>query len=423
MYFLYSCLLFILSPFLLFSLYRTKAGKPKVGKRWKEHFGITPALTKPRPIWLHAVSVGEVIAAKPLIKALLVHYPNDTLLVTTTTATGAALVDELSLENDRVVHRYMPIDFGFAVRGFLRKIKPKAFLIMETELWPNTLKKVQETNIPILVLNARLSERAMKGYQKIQPFFSAFSAPVCQFICQFESDAAHFSQLAIKSQKIAQVGSLKFDLPTFNNKQEEITELEKNIGKRPVWLGASTHSGEDEILLKAHKKILAEVENALLILVPRHPERFNDVAQLIEKMQFNFVRRSDQNQISPQTQVYLADTLGEMMLLLSQANLVFMGGSLLGKKVGGHNVIEPASLGKPLLIGESFYNFQVITSALIEAKACQICQNESQISAAVIDLLTQPQKSKRKGEAAIAFVKQNQGALDSTLSLLRPWLK
>lgn len=422
MYFLYSCLLFILSPFLLFSLYRTKSGKPKIGKRWKEHFGITPRLKNPQPIWLHAVSVGEVIAAKPLIKALLKTYPNDTLLVTTTTATGAALVSELSLDNEKIEHRYMPIDFGFAVQGFLNTTRPKALLIMETELWPNTLKNVQKTNIPILVLNARLSERAMKGYQKIQPFFNAFSAPVCQFICQFESDAANFRHLGIQNDKITLAGSLKFDLPIFDNKQKGIISLQKAFNGRPVWLAASTHQGEDEILLSAHKKVLEKVKDALLILVPRHPERFNDVAELIKNKQFSFVRRSDKAQISAQTQVYLADTLGEMMLLLSQANLVFMGGSLVGKKVGGHNVIEPAFLGKPQLIGESFYNFQAITSALIEAKACQICQDESQIVTAVVDLLTKPEKAKEQGEAAIKFVKQNQGALDTTLSLLRPWL-
>lgn len=340
---LYTLLLFIAAPFLLLGLYRAKDGKPKVGKRWVEHFGRTPRLTSnTQPIWVHAVSVGEVIAAKPIILALRKAHPNASILVTTTTATGAAIASKLG---DGVEHRYMPIDFSFAVNGFLKRINPQAMLIMETELWPNTLTAVKKAGIPIVVMNARLSEKSMRGYQRVQPLFDLLSKNIDHILCQFQDDADRFIQLGVNSQNVSVSGSVKFDLPEFDETSDPVISLKQAIKQRPVWVAASTHPGEDEILLDAHQALLAEQPDALMVLVPRHPERFGDVAALIEQKEFSLSRRGQSQPIDDNTQVYLGDTMGEMMTLLAASKVTFMAGSLMGEKLGGHNLLEPASLG------------------------------------------------------------------------------
>lgn len=433
MRFFYTFLLALAAPFLLLSLYRAKNGKPKVGKRWVEHFGFTPPLkgalensstnaqseTDSAPIWIHAVSVGEVIAAKPFVLALREKYPTLPILITTTTATGAQIAAQLG---DDIEHRYMPIDFGFAVKGFLKRTKPQIFMIMETELWPNTLATVKKAEIPIIVINARLSESAMKGYQKIKPLFLQLSQNITHILCQFKTDAQRFKTLGIEEKKLSVCGSVKFDLPVFDALNVAVTDLKKQIMDRPVWIAASTHPGEDEILLKAHKKILEREPHALLILVPRHPERFNNVSNLIVNKGLSIARKSQQEAIKESTQVYLGDTLGEMMNLFCVSDCAFMAGSLLGKKVGGHNLLEPASLGKPILTGPSFYNFQVIAQEMIEKGACIVCQNKEDIVKNVITLFENNKEREKRGQAAREVVENNRGAVEKTMAAIKPWI-
>ena len=276
--FLYSFLLMLAAPFLLFGLYKTKEGKPSVGKRWVEHFGSTPLLNKPSPLWIHAVSVGEVIAAKPVIFAIQQQYPSLPILVTTTTATGAAMAEKIA----GVEHRYMPIDFAITVKRFLTRVQPRALLIMETELWPNTLAAVKAFGCPIVVLNARLSERSKHRYQKVQPLFNWIAAHLDLVLCQFKDDADRFKALGIAAEKVKVTGSVKFDLPDFDGANEAVTSLLQQMGERQTWIAASTHAGEDDILLRAHQKLLASHPDAILLLVPRHPERFNQVAERVE---------------------------------------------------------------------------------------------------------------------------------------------
>ncbi len=207
---IYTLLLALASPVLLFGLYKSKPNKPKFGSRWKEHFGITPKpKTDQRPVWIHAVSVGESIAAAPLIKALKKQNPEQPILVTTTTSTGAEQIEKLG---DLVEHRYMPIDFGFAVRGFLKTINPKQMLIIETELWPNTINAVHNAGIPITVVNARLSEKSCRNYAKVQPLFNLLHPNLTQVLCQTESDAERFARLGVAKEKLAVTGSIKFDI-------------------------------------------------------------------------------------------------------------------------------------------------------------------------------------------------------------------
>ncbi|EKO4251911.1 TPA: lipid IV(A) 3-deoxy-D-manno-octulosonic acid transferase [Vibrio parahaemolyticus] len=376
---IYTALLALASPFLLLGLYKSKPNKPKFGGRWKEHFGITPQLkTHQRPIWIHAVSVGESIAATPLIKELKQQFPEQPIVVTTTTSTGAEQIAKLG---DLVEHRYMPIDFGFAVKSFLKAIQPEKMLIIETELWPNTLNVVKQANVPITVVNARLSEKSCKNYAKVQWLFNQLHPCLTQVLCQTDSDAERFERLGVNKEKLSVTGSIKFDIQISDHVKQQGKALRAQLGKdRPVWIAASTHKGEDEQVLEAHKQILESHPNALLILVPRHPERFDDVFALCKKQGFETVRRTEKQPAENTTQIYLGDTMGEMLVLIGAADICFMGGSLIGDKVGGHNVLEPAALGVPVITGPSYYNFTEIVNLLKKHSFCNIITKINELS-------------------------------------------
>ncbi|MFN1532447.1 MULTISPECIES: lipid IV(A) 3-deoxy-D-manno-octulosonic acid transferase [Vibrio harveyi group] len=403
----YTLLLALASPFLLFGLYKSKPNKPKFGQRWKEHFGITPKLeTTEHPIWIHAVSVGESIAAIPLIKELKKQKPTQPILVTTTTSTGAEQIAKLG---DLVEHRYMPIDFGFAVKGFLKAIRPKQMLIIETELWPNTLNTVHNAGIPIIVVNARLSEKSCRNYAKVQPLFDLLHPCIDKVLCQAESDAGRFERLGIEKNKLFVTGSIKFDIHISDDVKEKAKALRDALGlERPIWIAASTHKGEDEQALEAHKKILESHPNALLILVPRHPERFEDVFELCQGQGFETARRTSQEEVTISTQVYLGNTMGEMLTLIGAADICFMGGSLIGDKVGGHNVLEPAALGVPVITGPSYYNFKEMVNSLIAQDGSIITVN---LSETVLSLLQSAQLKEKLVVNGKAFVEQNKGSI------------
>lgn len=388
---IYTLLLALASPILLFGLYKSKPNKPKFGPRWKEHFGITPKLnTDQRPIWIHAVSVGESIAAAPLIKALKKQNPEQTILVTTTTSTGAEQVEKLG---SLVEHRYMPIDFSFAVKGFLKATNPKQMLIIETELWPNTLNTVHKAGIPITVVNARLSEKSCNNYAKVQPLFNLLHPKLTQVLCQTESDATRFSQLGVAKEKLTVTGSIKFDIQISDEVKAKAKELRSVLGeKRPIWIAASTHKGEDEQVLEAHKQVLESHSDALLILVPRHPERFDSVFELCQKHSLETIRRTSQSDVAESTQVYLGDTMGEMLILIGAADVCFMGGSLIGDKVGGHNVLEPAALGVPVITGPSYFNFTEIVASLSQTESLSIIEDSSQLAESITDIFFNPRK-------------------------------
>ena len=420
---LYTLLLTLVSPFFLYSLYKSKPNKPKFGKRWKEHFGFTPALKTEKNntdnsyvVWFHTVSVGETIAATPLIKAYSKQYPTHTIVITTTTSTGAEQAQKIG---DITQHRYMPIDFAWTVRRFIKKIQPQKLFIMETELWPNTLATVAKNNIEITLFNARLSERSFLRYKKFQFFFNTMAKNIHQLLCQTQADANRFIALGISNAKVKATGSLKFDIDIKSNIIESGKALRDEIGKnRPVWIAASTHQGEDEILLNTHRMLLNQYSDLLLIIVPRHPERFKQTLNLSQQQKFQTISRSSHKKITSDIQVYLADTMGEMLTLVSAADICFMGGSLIGSKVGGHNLLEPAALGKPCLIGPSYYNFKEITEQLLNVGACFICPNNKSIYHVMMSLLNDIDLQKKSGNAALTVIKSNKGALPKTLNYL-----
>lgn len=412
---IYTLLLALLSPVLLFGLYKKKPNKPQFGDRWKEHFGFTPTLkTSDQPLWIHAVSVGEAIAATPLIKALKQQSPEQPILVTTTTSTGAEQIAKLG---DLVEHRYMPIDFPFAVNGFLKTVNPSKLLIIETELWPNTLHSVGKSNIPIYVVNARLSEKSCLGYAKIQPVFTELSKHLTKVLCQTQADADRFERLGINKEKLCVTGSIKFDIQISDEIKQQGQELRQLLGnERPIWIAASTHKGEDEQVLDAHKEVLKEHPNALLILVPRHPERFDTVFELSKNSGFKSVRRTSNKTVPAETQVYLGDTMGEMLVLIGTADVCFMGGSLLGDKVGGHNVLEPAALGVPVIIGPSYFNFKEIVNTLRGEQGIVICE-PTQLSNHIVKLIDDSTEYQLLQNSASNVVQSNQGALNRTVTI------
>ncbi|MCU8238253.1 lipid IV(A) 3-deoxy-D-manno-octulosonic acid transferase [Vibrio vulnificus] len=414
---LYTLILAVAAPLLLFGLYRSKPNKPKFGQRWKEHFGITPRLTSAdRPLWIHAVSVGESLAAVPLIKALKAENPAQVIVVTTTTSTGAEQMEKLG---DLVEHRYMPIDFSFAVRGFLKAINPTKMLIIETELWPNTLATVHKANIPIVVVNARLSEKSRSNYAKVHTLFDQIHPCLSKVLCQSQADADRFAELGVDADKLDVTGSIKFDIQISEELRNKGTDLRLLLGQeRPIWIAASTHKGEDEQVLAAHRQLLATHSNALLILVPRHPERFNSVFDLCEKQGFDTVRRSGSSCITESTQVYLGDTMGEMLVLLGAADACFMGGSLVGNKVGGHNVLEPAALGVPTITGPSYYNFKEIVDELIQREAMNVCDNATDLASSLFELLTNLDKAIATRENMSAFMQCSSGAIARVLQAI-----
>ncbi|WP_045368155.1 lipid IV(A) 3-deoxy-D-manno-octulosonic acid transferase [Vibrio campbellii] len=411
---LYTLLLALVSPFLLFGLYKSKPNKPKFGQRWREHFGITPKLeATERPIWIHAVSVGESIAATPLIKELKKQNPALPILVTTTTSTGAEQIAKLG---GLVEHRYMPIDFVFAVKGFLKATRPKQMLIIETELWPNTLRAVHDSKIPITVVNARLSEKSCKNYAKVQPLFNLLAPCLDKVLCQTESDAERFKRLGVEKNKLFVTGSIKFDIQISEEVKEKGKALRTELGiKRPIWIAASTHKGEDEQVLEAHKKILESHPNALLVLVPRHPERFDNVFELCQKLGFEAARRTSRTEVTESTQVYLGDTMGEMLVLMGAADICFMGGSLVGDKVGGHNVLEPAALGVPIINGPSYFNFKEIVDSFVKEGGLIIVEDSSTLAKTIIQLIESPKKRIAYHTAGSKIVNMNQGALKNTI--------
>lgn len=417
---LYTLVLTLIAPLFLYGLFKRKQGKPSVGKRWKEHFGFTPNLSQvdDQPvIWFHAVSVGEVIAVSPLIRRYAAANPSHNIVITTTTPTGAEQADKLA---DIATHRYMPLDFTFAVKGFINHIRPNKLIIVETELWPNTLATVKQAGIPITVINARLSERSCQNYLKVRPFFWLAAQHIDTLCCQFAEDAERFIRLGVDPSRVSVTGSVKFDITVNSETKAHGDKLRATLGaSRPVWIAASTHEGEDEKVLSAHCTILETHPNALLVLVPRHPERFNQVEQLCSDFGFSVERKSLTHQpISTTTSVFLGDTMGEMMTYLAASDLCFMGGSLVGSKVGGHNILEPAALGIPCITGPSYFNFTQIVEKMLNANAIEIVDDENQLAQRLETLMQNPTRCSDIARSASHVVKQSQGAINRTLDMM-----
>lgn len=407
--FIYSILFYIALPLIVVRLLWRSRQAPAYKKRIKERFAWGLQTVKPNGIWVHAVSVGESIAAAPMINALLKKYTDLPITITCMTPTGSERIR--SLFGERVQHCYMPYDTPCIAKRFLRKIKPKLAIIMETELWPNHIHYCQKMDIPVVLANARLSERSAKGYAKfpkiIKPMFQALS----WIAVQSKVEADRFVALGANENNISVIGSIKFDINIGPDLIQKAKELRKkwHSDLRPTWIAASTHVGEDEIVLEVHRQLLAQYPEALLILVPRHPERFDDVSALASK-HFMTINRSSGELVNSQTQVLVGDTMGELLFLYALADIAFVGGSLIDK--GGHNILEPVALNKPIICGPSLYNFQEIANQLIEMQAIAIVHNSQELFLQLNRLFDNSALVETMIQGGQQIMQHNQGALD-----------
>lgn len=417
---IYTLLLYLIQPFVWLKLLWRSRKAPAYRQRWLERYGFCKNKVKPNGILVHAVSVGETIAAIPLIKALQQKYPQLPITVTTMTPTGSERVK--TLLKDSVSHVYLPYDLPGAIKRFLKTTKPKIVIIMETELWPNLISQCYKQKIPLIIANARLSERSAARYGKLGKAVKQLFSKISMVAAQNQQDGERFVSLGLPADHLAITGSIKFDINLSNEQRQKINQLKQQWQlNRPVLIAASTHSGEDEIILTAFKKLLLKHANLLLILVPRHPERFKTVEKLISDSGFNYLKRSTNQIPTEQTQIVLGDTMGELLELYAMADIAFVGGSLV--KQGGHNPLEPALHHIAIITGEYFFNFQVICEQLIEAQGMIVCTNSADDLYSSIDCLLNDNSSRNQlGENAYLVLKQNQGALSRLLTVINHYL-
>lgn len=432
MYFLYSLLLglgfLILLPRFVIDAFRH--GKYVAG--FRERLGsVSPIRNEGRPvIWLHSVSVGETQAARPLVKGIKTRFPNHSIVVSTTTATGQRLAREIFKDEVERVF-YFPFDWRWAVRKTLNAIKPEAVLLMETELWPGFLRECEHRNIPVAIVNGRLSDQSFGRYRLIKGFMKRVLGSLKMAIMQTEADAERLRALGMKENKTFVAGNLKFDagaLPTNGAATTEFRERFRLEKDAPVILAASTHAPEERLILQTLKKIAAL--NGLrprLIIAPRHPERFTEVAGLIKAAGFRWTRRSaSADGVDRQCEVILLDSIGELAAFYPLATIVFVGGSI--AKTGGHNILEPAAVGACVVTGPHTFNFRLIVETFVEAGAVvqlpRLPEPESfdQLAQVFSELISDPSRRHELGKRAQKLVNRNRGATERTLELLEPML-
>lgn len=418
---LYTSCFYLLLPFMVLRLFQRSLRVPAYRQRIGERFAFfsSPQNFEARPIWVHAVSVGEVVAAVPVIRGLQRDHPELPVVVTTMTPTGSERVR--ALLGDGVFHVYAPYDTPLIVRRFLRKLKPRMLVIMETEIWPNTVLTSRAQGLDVVLANARLSVKSARGYARLSSLtrqvFSAFS----RIVAQTEADAGRFRELGASDAQTVVSGSIKFDVQIEDSlRRAARAERDKLQAKeRPVWICASTHEGEEELILNAFKTALTQIPDALLMIAPRHPERFDLVAAKIKSAGLDYVRRS-QGGVPTGRPVLLLDTMGELLLMFGCADVATVGGSLIDR--GGHNSLEPAAWALPLVNGPSDFNFVEISQLLQDSGALEIVGSAEALSSQVSALLENESLRKEKGNAGAKVIEQNRGALERLMTVLRSFL-
>ena len=420
---LYTLLIYFCLPLILLRLLWRGSRAPAYRRRWGERFGFVARLAEARPvIWVHAVSVGETIAAAPMIRRLQQQYPESTLLVTTMTPTGSEQVTKIF--GDSVEHCYAPYDLPDAIARFLSRTHPALLVIMETELWPNLIHACHRRAIPVVLANARLSAKSAAGYAKVGRLARPMLLKLNTVAAQTKADGERFTQLGVGPEALEVTGNIKFDLQLDDSLRDKAAGLKKywqGADGRPVWLVASTHRGEDEIILDAFTQILEQRPEVLLVLVPRHPERFDEVATLCSEAGYRLQRRSEDqagemSALDNSVQVVLGDTMGELLSFCGASDLSFVGGSLI--ELGGHNLIEPAAWGVPVLSGPHLFNFTEVSHLLSEAGGLAVCSSAAELAEQVVLLLADADLHRQMSGAALAVTEANRGALDRLTVLL-----
>jgi 3-deoxy-D-manno-octulosonic-acid transferase len=416
---LYSLVIRLALPLSLYYLIWRGLRQSEYFDRWSERFALYRSEPTPGCLWLHAVSVGEVNAAIPLVNALRAAHPGRPLLVTTTTPTGSARVR--ALWGDSVLHVYLPYDLPGAVRNFLDHFHPSIALVMETEIWPNLFAELQRRSVPAIIANARLSERSLKAYRPIAPLVRITMATIDCVAAQSEADAARYRRLGAPAGRVHTTGNLKYDLPTPGPLVEQARDWRARWdSSRPVWIAASTHPEEEAAMLQAHRAVLERFPDALLLWAPRHPERFAPVAAASVRAGMKVCTRRSDELPTTGCEVFVIDTLGELMAFFATADVAFVGGSL--QEVGGHNVLEPASMGVPALVGPHTFNFIEITELLLDTGTVQRIADAASLGGKLIELLENPEERRRRGEAGRLRIERERGAVARTLRLVESCL-
>lgn len=415
---LYSVALYLLAPITVYHLIWRGLRQPAYFLRWQERYALYGDRPPLRTLWVHAVSVGEVNAAVPLVNALRRARPDLRLLVTTITPTGSDRVH--AAWGDAVEHVYVPYDLPGAVGRFLAHYRPHAALIMETELWPSLLFGCRDHGIPAVILNARLSERSLRGYRVLAPLVARALRTVRTVAAQSHADGERFIRLGARPEQVMEVGNLKFDVAVPDHLAEFAAQCRRRAGARPVWIAASTHEDEEPAVIAIHRRLRARFPDLLLLWAPRHPERFRVVADTARAAGWSVSTRSRQQWPGEGDAVFVVDTLGELMSFYACADVAFVGGSL--QAIGGHNLLEPAATGTAIVTGPHLHNFVEIAQRLEAAGALRVVPDADGVREALAELLGDAQARERMTTAGRALVETGRGALARTMELLQPLL-
>ena len=415
---LYSAALYLLVPVTLYHLVWRGFRQRAYFQRWDERYASYPPAGTSAPLWLHAVSVGEVNAAAPLVNRLRALRPDLQLVVTTITPTGSERVR--ALWGETVTHVYLPYDLPGAVGRFLDHFRPALALIVETELWPNLLFGCRDRGIPAYILNARLSARSLRGYRVLGALIRRALGSVQLVAAQSKNDARRFLELGARPESVHVVGNLKFDMAPVDTRGF-VAQFQAALGaQRPVWIAASTHEDEEAAVLAAHRTLRASHPDALLLWAPRHPERFRPVIQRAREAGFAVASRSEEGWPGPETDVFVVDTLGELLSFYACAPVAFVGGSL--QAIGGHNLLEPAATGSAILSGPHLHNFADIARRLREAKAMRVVNDAAALAVALRGLFDDAAARRELADNAARLLADGRGALARTLALIEPAL-
>lgn len=367
-----------------------------------------------RPIWIHAVSVGEAVSIKGLVDGLRKKYPQKKFVITTVTPAGNKIARQLAKEGDFVT--YLPFDFSFVVSNFIRRINPAMLVLAETEIWPNLIRCLNKSNIPIAVVNARISDRSLKGYSILKFLVSPVLDKINLFCCQAEVDAQRLARLGVKAQKIQVTGNMKFDAcPALETGSQDYRKKINLSQADKLFTCGSTHPGEEEIILRVFKKLQNDFPGLKLLLAPRHPERAGQVADLVKSSGFTPLKISQINS-DPNYPVFILDTIGQLTHYYAIADIVFVGGSLIKK--GGHNILEPAALAKPVIFGPQMFNFRDIAGLFIAGRAAIMVNNEKDLESALRNILNNPAQAEALGRRARELIKKNTGATVKNIELI-----
>jgi 3-deoxy-D-manno-octulosonic-acid transferase len=414
----YSLVMTLLLPTTLYHLVWRGLRQKEYLQRWDERFAFYPGGKLSQCLWLHAVSVGEVNAAAPLIRRLQARHPRLPMLITTVTPTGSARV--AALFGDSVLQVYLPYDTPGAVRHFLDHFRPRLALVLETEIWPNLFSEVARRRIPLLIVNARLSERSLRGYRLIRPLIRAALKAVNVLAAQSEADLLRYRQLGLDASQGEVSGNIKYDLELPAGLAEQAAQWRQGWGDRPVWIAASTHAEEEAAVIDAHREVLRRFPTALLLWAPRHPERFAAVAEQAANAGLRVGNRREGGQPAADCQCFVINSLGELLAFYAASDVAFVGGSL--QPIGGHNLLEPAAVGVPALVGPHTFNFEEIAEVLLQSGAAQRVADGAALAPAVIELLADGEQRRRRGDNGRRCVEDARGALERTLRRIEPFL-